>query len=764
MQIINQNKDKKFADPGSVRRTWKLLVSNWYVLVIAIVVAIGAAVYYTSIQVESSLAQLQISLKYNDVSAKGYYDYSSEMAGVTSGNLVGNAVDDLHLDLTYYVKEKNKFKEIYGNLPFKVGMGVASKDLEGKYIKVKLLGHDQYEISYACADRQAIQKCAFDSALATTDLKMLIGKNPSYNPLTAQNFNLEFYIVPSDRETVVRRYRAGIMKKVTKDLALLELKYRDIIPERAVDFLDTLARKFLANSVKTQVTRNSNIVRGLDRFLKMTDETASLYQDSLRRFGGGALSENIQDQKYISMITSLMLEKKRHDMKLMNMQDLEKFISENKGEESFPPSLLVEMDDPFLKSSLGDLYRLGTTKREDLYDATEKNRSINKLENNYEIRKGDLLKYIRSSISAVEEKINYFEKQIAETEEGAIQGAMTKEQRHLVDLQRNLKVNEAMYLSLLEKRNNVLMAQASVGPEYSILDNAHIIETGPPEGSNKIIQFLCIALALALCIIYLKNFFYEKIENIEYLKSKTEIPILGEMPYIQPLKEGGKRNIAANQNALGASRISAIRTNLEFALAGRESKIILVTSHNSGEGKTYNAVNLAIIFAKTKKKVLLIDMDFYKPKIASVLDMRNHGVGIESFYDGSSNLRDSIAKTEVEGMDAMLVHAPLNDASSLISGDRTKEIIEFARQNYDYVIIDTPPVGIISDALTLMKYSDINVYILNAVAPYRGSISQVEEIIEKNNFNIQLILNKVDIRQLQYYSKNYENYRYAYAS
>jgi tyrosine-protein kinase Etk/Wzc len=769
MQIINQNRltDQGKLQLSTIKRYWQLFIRHWYVTVIALAIAFGSYLYYASTVVEGALAQIQISLKYNEANTKSYTDYSDEMTGINAPSIVQQTIESLHLDATYYVQKDGGYKEVNDDLPFKITVGVVSPELYESYIKFKILNAKEFELSYDQSNTNVTKRCFFDSAVVSTDLKLEAEKNHFGDTLPERFKNVDYFVQIHDKPPLISKYQSALKTKLTKDLAVLQVTYRDIFPKRAVQFLDTLARAYLNKTIKSQMDRNSKMVIGIDKLLGGTEGILRRVEDSLRKYSikTGMLNENIEEQKYVSEFTDLMTDKRRLDVQRMVLKDLEKYIIENQNNKGLPPPYFSEIDDPFLSSSLVELYKLEVDKKDNLYYVTEKSSNINKMDNSFENRKKDLLKYVQNTQKVLDDKIAYFEKQIAGIDDPAQKGykGYNKDQLYVLDLKRQLKVNETMYMNLLEKRNNILIAQASMAPEYKIFEAAHIIERSKPAEREKLIYFLLMGLVAAFGVIYLINFFFEEIETMEYLKTKTMIPVLGEMPYME-LNEKFNTVQETLDHPLGSSLLGAIRTNLEFELAGKKSKVILITSHNSSEGKTFNAVNLGAILAKAKKRVLLLDMDFHKPNLANVLGLRNKVAGMDDLYDHRIGLSDAIISTGIDNMDAIISLSTIGEASEKILSETTAKIIEYGKKNYDYVIIDTPPVGIISDALTLMQFTDLNIYILNAVAPYKNSLTQVDEIIERNHFKIHLILNKVKIRRLQYYSRQYYNYRYARAS
>lgn len=748
-----------------LKRLWRMLSSHWYVVVIALAVAYSAYLYISLTSPKGALARVQISLKYNEGNTKDYDDYSEEMTGINAPSLIRETIESLGLDVSYLIKNEENYQEIHENFPFKVTTGIVAPDFYEKYLKLRTINENTFELNYDSRGKNITQICFFDSLFTNPDLQLEITKGQLKTSTDSVGRKMpEYFIQVHDKASLIEKFQSKLSTDMTRDLAVLQVTYRDILPKRAVAFLDTLSKAYLNNTIRSQIDRNNKMVGGIDKLLRGTEQVLRGVEDSLRKYQQktGAFNESIEDQKYMSMLTNHMLSKNELELQRINLDDFEKYILENKDASELPPPYFVESNDPFLKTTLQELYKMQVTKKESFFEVTDKNKNIYKLDNNYEIKKNDLLKYIKNSRLVIEKKIGHVEKQIAEMENPSKRG-YDKDQLYVMELKRQLNVNERMYMTLLERRNTILIAQAAMAPEYKIFEAAHIIETDNPGNTKNLLYFMGLGLIAALLFIYTKNFLYQRIESLEDLKSKTNIPILGEMPYLNPRKEKLEHMIDAYTNPLTSSLLRSIRTNIEFVLSDKKSKVLLLTSHTSGEGKTFNAVNIAAILAIANKKVLLLDMDFHKPNISNALGIKAN-FGMNAIYKHNITVPNAITKTHIKNLDVILMEKSEKDASEMILSEKTKEIIDYGKDNYEYVIIDTPPIGLISDANTLMKFTDTNIYILNAATPYNEAIEQAQELVEKNNFKIHFILNKVYIKQLQYYSRSYKNYRYAYAS
>jgi len=240
----------------------------------------------------------------------------------------------------------------------------------------------------------------------------------------------------------------------------------------------------------------------------------------------------------------------------------------------------------------------------------------------------------------------------------------------------------------------------------------------------------------------------------------------------------GTASAAIDTRALAALRNSAsrdpkaaitesfrtIRTNLEYLPATDTGRAVMVTSYRPNEGKTFCSVNLSAILAKAGKKVLLLELDLHKPKVGTGLGMTSN-IGISTILVGKNNIEECVQHTQIENFDVILAGATPPNASELVLSKKLPELFEFGRQHYDYVMIDTPPVGLITDALLMMRHVDATLFVINTRFANKDHVRNAMEIHAANPAkNFGFILNGVRMKKSKYYyNTNYGyGYRYAY--
>ena len=466
-----------------------------------------------------------------------------------------------------------------------------------------------------------------------------------------------------------------------------------------------------------------------------------------------------QEGEYFDKLIEYDSKKRSLELYLQSLEALEKYINAvaNKIDEKLlPPSFYIEPGDDYLRSALTKLYSMQMERNELLFGSTEKNRNINQLDQNIELLRKNILTYIDNSQKGLGLRISDVNQQIA-SYTGIIK-TIPKTQRDLLTIQRKLDVNEKMYVFLLEKRANTIIARAGILPETSIIESAHSMGVVKPNKRKIAYYFMAVSFAVSLLIVFIRTSLFSRIQSIQELKEISNLPILGE---IIKSEDAESDYIVVDKNPKSplAECFRVVRTNLEYMASEVGSKIILITSYNPGEGKTFCSVNLATILARAGKRVLLIELDLHKPKVQKALNMTSD-VGVSLILVGKSVAKDCVLETSIENLHTILSGPVPPNASEIILSKHLSELFEFGKANYDYLVVDSPPVGLITDALVIMKQADISLFVLNTRFANKKIVSITQEIAEINRLkSFGLILNGVKRTR----SKYYYNYGYGYS-
>lgn len=755
----------------------KIFSKNWYILLASLLLFGTISYFYTYKLTDIYAAKSQILLKNDETYDyqnqiykgigyyQGYQDNSNQIRVLTSTNLIAEAISKLNLDVSYYIVGRLKTTEVYQGVPFEFSVKTINPVLFEREIKFRLLNENQFELEYNKGEQRVKKTFPFDVPIEDQDFFITVKKSDIINKNSIEGLKkTDYFVKIHNAENLVYKIKNNLTVESIESTTILELSLQDEIAARAVTFLDTLSSVYINYTSKSQIIINNNTLDNIDKQLKEITEILTDIEDDMESYKSDKAVLNLtrQEENYFDRLIEFDSEKRQLELWVQSLEALQKYIitvGSLVDEKLLPPSFYIEPGDDYLRTALGKLYSLQMERNQRLNGSTAKNRNISELDDELELLRKNILTYIDNSKTGLRGRISDIKKQIADYTE--IIKTVPKTQRDLLNIQRKLDVNEKMYSYLLEKRASTLIARAGILPETSIIETAHSAGIVAPNKRKIMYYFLTVGAVLSLIIIFIRTVLFSTIENIEELKRLTHLPVLGQ---VLLNKDDSKEYIIVDKDPKSSITESfrGLRTNLEYLASEASSKTVLVTSYNPGEGKTFCSVNLATILAKAGKKVLIVELDLHKPKVQKALDMSSD-IGVSTILIGRNKPEEAVMPTHIENLFVILSGPTPPNASEIILSKHLVELFDYGKANFDYVIIDTAPVGLITDALVIMKNVDISLFVINTRFAKKHIVTIVEDIVSTNKIkNFGLILNGVKQSRGRYYY-NY-GYGYGYGS
>lgn len=764
-------------DIEDIKSVARVIAQNWFIIVGTVLIAYAASYLYSYKLTNVYAAQTQVIMESNDkineqsIIGENYGSYYNwwnpnienitAMRVIKSYDLIESAVNRLKIDVSYYIVGRIKTTELYNANPYEVVVSAINPAWYEKPISFKIIDENTYELKLKNRTEDIIKRGFFNKEFVDSDMKITI-INKTITKENASTLSLNKYeIVIHDTPTLVYNLQSALTVENPEGTNILQLKLEDVIPERAKAFLDTFASVYIENSLKTRLQVNLNTVNYIDKQMAEVTSVLKDIEDSLQSYKENRSILNLgkEEEDYFSKMSQYDERRSGLLLQLGALNSLEKYIIEDKDPQFLPPDVYLSSNDAFLKKGTNELYNLQIQENQNLTIATRENYSVEELKQRIQKLKTDLLIYINNSKLAIRQSIENIENQI----EFYVSNIKTipKKQREMLGIQRNLEVNQKMYLFLLEKKSNAIIGRAGILPQIKVIEAARNIGIVRPDKKKIELSFIVVGLILSLLFVFIRITFYTKIESIHELKRKTHYPILGEVVFSNAAENWA---IAVEKDSKSpiAESFRTIRTNLQYMSLKNDSKVVVVTSNNPGEGKTFSSLNIAAILAKAGKKVLILELDLHRPKIQNALNIVAD-VGISTVLIGKTTIEQSIKSTRIENMYTLLSGPLPPNPSEMILSKSLEKIIEYAKENYDFTIIDTPPIGLISDALVLMKHADINLFVLNTRSTSKEIIQNTHEVVETHDIkNFGYILNGVRLKRSKYYSNKYSYGYYSY--
>ena len=775
--IANEENREEEHSGFNLAALWKIVVLHWYWIVLSTIVALGAAFGYLKYTRPVYASNMKILVKDEDSRSRMYRGgqlalesmgvisnsngFDNELEILTSSNISQRVIKSLKLYVSYELDGRLRNHELYKNNPYIVDMPENQLvDLHSLIqLKIDRQGdgvHVAGEI-YVPRSKEPILfersvkelPGSFNTPVGTITLQ----RNPGVG---AELPKQTMYATIMPLEYAAKAYGSRLsVSASSKTTTVAVLNYLDTQPERAIDYLNELFRSYNedANEDKNEVALKT------EEFLK---NRISAIREEL-----DATESNLESYKKKNELINLTNDASNALNKLTEYQ---KEQVELETQLNLVTALLDYVDDPrnafnVVPSNLG------------LKDADMSN-LLNKY-NDYVLQRNRLLKSsspenpyvkrltaqleemwptIRLSLKSVRENI-LTQKRSAEDQYNLFSrrvGEAPTQERSLNNIIRQQEIKVELYLMLLQKREENYISLNSTAAKARVIDDPR--STGQVSPKTKVI--LLGALVLGLCfpvgLIYLLGLLRYRIEGREDVEMLTKIPVLADIP-LAPKSLDGELSLAVreNSNDMMEEAFRGLRTNLRFVLSEKEN-VIACTSCIPGEGKTFVSTNLAMSLALLGKRVIIVGLDIRKPRLVKLFGLSSDHRGITTFLSSNSG--------DFQDLDKQIHHAVLNpnldvlpagvippNPGELISREQLDHAIALLREHYDYVIVDTPPVGLVSDTLSAARVADMTIMVCRADYSPRNNFQLINALHHDNKMpKITLVLNGIDLKKRKY--------------
>lgn len=729
------------------------VVAFYYVSTIIPTYTVGASIYLSDDNATKSSA---VSLNQNSplVDMKSYID-QTEIEILKSRNNLIKIVDSLDLAYSYYKVERLRDYPIYGTNAVEVSLDsislrnltspiqvLASKDDKTYKFEVKTTYGGVEEKKTVKSDTLPI---AIELSQGTLNIlpsrttstlegtQKIVVENPVWIAARlSSNLHIEY---AKNSATILRVSCTTPLIPQGIDIikTLVSIYNQDIIAEKNLSALQTEA--FIIERLALIAGELQDVEIEVEKYRRdkqITDISAeaSMY-----------LSQTTQTDQQLADV----------DAKREIVSNVEKIVS---TQDDYTPIPQV-IDDPAL-SSMIDAYNKKLAQRAAMLEGgTENNPIVQNMQEDLARSKNEIyrgLGNVKQSLNISRGNIRRQDSKIA----GKLSN-MPVYERELTGIFREQRVKDNIYNFLLEKREEIALQKTLATPTARFIDNPSGGSLVAPRRMTYVAIAAIIGLLIPAIIIFLRRLFFPIFKDKEDLERSTNVPILGEVS----LAEGeNKFVVEANATTPIAELFRLIRNNIQFAHSDRDKKVLLVTSSLSGEGKTFVAANIALTFAVAGKKTLVVGMDIRRPVLAHFFELNNRS-GVTTYLSGQvSNIKDVIAPSGRHENLSVLPAGPVPpNPNELLLSDRNRQMFDELRKLYDVIIVDTAPIGVVSDTFLITPYSDVQLYITRANYSTKRCLKVLHSAISSSRLkNCYLILNAVDIRSNSYFYRRYGHY------
>ncbi len=704
---------------------------------------------YAIIKVKPNVKTQSGELINNTVSTTKSKEVTEEISLLQTYKINNQALSEINLKVQYFIDEGYKTVEIYKDLPIEI---TKIKVLDPKIMGKKLTlttEDDGYKITYHPTYKEKIQNSLFGKELFTLgDLgKLAYGKEvkTKYFQLTVNKLHkIEkpiYFVINGTQRQVFENIIKDRLKvtQLEKDTSLIKINYQDTIADRAQHYVDALATSFVEYSIDSKnkrLNRTSDFIleelKNIKKELKESEEQLEQYQVS-KSF----VKPSEQAALYIQQLSDIEIQESENKLKKKLIDNLINFVQNNSNLDAIAPSLSKLNDQSTLSliTKLQDAQLLEEELSTEYTDEYPKLQSVRRQIESIRTKISYNLENLSKNIdyennNLTQRKLNYERKM----------NVLPSKERQLINIKRNYEVKSRMYEYLLKKKAESNIIQLATFSDYQIIDQAY--NSYQPINKQRSIIFLISLLLGAILgsiLALIRNQRNTKIESKEDIEKLTSLPIYGTIPFTK--QKNYQLEVRDQGKSPFAESFRTLRTNLQFSKKENSATIILVTSTIAGEGKTTTVANLVTMLDMARYKTIVINLDLRKPTLHKFFSVDN-SIGIANYLNGTHDLKEIIRATEFANLD-IITSGPITDnPSELILSKKLPELLDKLRSMYDYIIIDSAPIGIVTDTKTIMKYTDLNLIVIRENFAKKEFISTLEGMIEKYEFkNIGLIIN-----------------------
>ncbi len=706
--------------------------------------------------------------------------YGQEFFGTMSMNLeneafvlqsfdnVENTLRDLELNVTYYLEDNVRKEELYKTSPIKVTVDESSMIYYQGLIRCNFVSNSSFKLEVVSDGilekvKNLVKSNQLEDLFANRTFSF--GEDLDFNGFRFRIDLLGATVPEGPILFKIQDYGSQAFEYITNlsitplsmEASILEISTVCTHNQKASDFTNKLVEKYINDELNRKNNTAEKTIGFIDTQILLMSDSLSSVENRLESFKKSNTDLTISSDGSDYLQQSQEFEAARSELILNNryLTELEGYINQNNLDEIVVPSS-IGIDDPALNRSIQDLVSLQLQIQ--TIGPTSKNPVVRSYQQRIEILKTSVLENIKSLKTSNQLAMGNINSQIGGMR-STLQNLPTAE-REYIKIQRNYNLSEDLYLFLMQKRAEAGIAKASNSVDIRVINSARTpYKPIRPKPLFNYALAIIVGLVFPVGVLIISDLLNNKVRSKDELFSISQIPYLGMIA-----KNKSKYNLITNGQVRTevTETFRTIRSNLRYMLGSTETegKSFLLTSSVSAEGKSFCANNLAVVFSNFGKKVLLVDADMRKDKDYSEFGVEE-GIGLSDFLAGLSTETGIIKTTDIPNLYIITSGGiPPNPSELLING-KFQQLLSSAKSNFDYIIIDTPPIGILSDGLELMDKCDVNIFIARENYTLKKHIADLNNIYSQRKLNnLALLFNAVNYSKAEYggYGKYYNNY------
>ncbi|MGL3001234.1 polysaccharide biosynthesis tyrosine autokinase [Flavobacterium sp. RSSB_23] len=667
-------------------------------------------------------------------------------------------VEKLQYYIDYLVQGEYNLIDAYGAVPFELELDKKKGQLTGALISITFVSESVYElkitfenssvplIHYADASRSTTNvavgefkkrfKVGQEVVLPFLNWRLNIKDNPGFYK------GNEYFVRFNDFDGTVSNYKGIAVRADDKGGSVLTLSMQGTNKARLVDYLNATVKMLIKRQLDSKNQFATNTIAFIDSTLVSMESQLKETGNELKSFRKDKNIIDVEDGgvKFSDRILKYDVEKDEITRKIAYYNSLRSYLKSSVDYSKLPAPSVAGIEDPNIVVNVSKLIALSTQRSEMAY-AVKSEKIFKDFDNQMLAVKNVLLENIVTAKQALQYDLATVNSKIGASE--SVIKQLPEDQQELIKIKRKYDLSDNIYTTFLQKRSEADIVKAANLSDIHFIDPAKDVGGGliGPKTSVNYVLALFLGILIPLIVVLIIFFINNSIQNTEELSNLTNIPLIGVI--------GVNRDKTAlavynkPKSALSES-FRAIRSSLQFLYKKQNvdgAKTLMITSSVSGEGKTFCSINIATVFALSEKKTVIVGLDLRKPKLFEEFNL-NNDKGVVNYLINESSVDEITNATEIPFLDVILSGPIPPNPAELIISEHLGDLMRELKQKYDYIILDTPPVGLVSDALELDQYCDVTLYIVRQNFSKKDMITLLNNRVKRGELkNTSIILN-----------------------
>lgn len=714
----------------------------WPVFLISIFISLALAYFFVKagVPVYTIYAKILINnentgqdIKQESTQSSNTKKVDDEIEILKSRTIMEQVVKDLQLWTHYYNIDDMKINDLYTSSPVKFTLVEESQPLGGQIIELIIKDDDSFIL------KQAHSVSTFPFGKKIKSAFGIWKLEPSRN---LENFRGQTIRISLDNPQGVTNNCLSTFNAylTANQSSIVEISIKETLPERGADIINRTIKAYNLASIAYKNKINRSTLNFLNDRLDSITSELNVVEKRVEHYKSsrGITDLSSESSLYLDNVKSNDSKLNEVDVQLLVLNEIQNYINSPSNEGKVPAT--TGITDPALLSMVDQLLKLESQKDKLLANTPEKNpifiplnRQINSTKN--AIREN--IKGIRRSYLTTRNQLNKYNARF----ESSIK-KLPGQEREFITIKRQQSIKEELYIYLLQKREEAGVTNASKLLDSRVIDEAHF---GAPQVHNGNFSYalaLIFGFVFPAGLLFIKDMLNNKVSNLYEIEDAVAVPILGELAF---KKSQSSIAILDGNRSMFAEQFRTIRTKLHH-LNGKagEGKITLLTSGMPGEGKSMISRNLGAVMAAAGRKTVIIDVDLRKPQLAQAFNLSND-IGLSNYLSGTAYIHDIIQPSMVHPQLFIIgAGSETSNPSELLERPALKDLFDWLRIYFDEVILDTPPVQLVTDALILSPYADTNIYVLRQDYTFKSQFKFINQLARENSLkNLHIIFNGV---------------------